>query len=174
MNATNATNNVVQPFSFGEFRSAPGRTLGKFSVLVLRYLMALFFFGSSYNKISMGWLWSDYPRGVFTARLAELDPASLDAQFLSGFVIPWSPLVAWVVTLSVVAVTVSLALGLATRVGGALAVWLMVMFAVGGYYDASLIPLWLIAALFVFLPTGQWFGLDRRLHARHPTSPWFQ
>ena len=150
------------------------RTLGISVVLLLRYLMALFFLGSSYNKISTGWLWSDYARGVFGSRLAEIDPASFSAKFLSQFAIPWYPLVAWIVTLSVVTVTISLALGLATRFGGALAVWLMVMFAIGGYYDASLLPLWLIAALFVVLPTGQWLGLDRRLHARHPASLWFR
>jgi thiosulfate dehydrogenase [quinone] large subunit len=82
--------------------------------------------------------------------------------------------IAWVVTLSVVTVTLSLALGLATRFGAALAIWLMIMFAIGGYYDASLLPLWFIAALFVVFPTGRWFGLDRRLHARYPASRWFR
>jgi thiosulfate dehydrogenase [quinone] large subunit len=50
----------------------------------------------------------------------------------------------------------------------------MAMFAIGGYYDASLIPLWLIAGLFVVLPTGHWLGLDRRLHLKHPHSIWFK
>ncbi len=145
-----------------------------FVLLLLRYLMALFFLGSSINKIGKGWLWSDYSKTVFESRLVELDPATLGARFLSTFAIPWYPLIAWVVTLSVVAVTLSLALGVATRWGAALAVWLMVMFAIGGYYDASLIPLWLIAALFIVFPTGQWFGLDRRLHARYPASLWFR
>ena len=164
----------VQPFRFAEFRTAPARALGKFVVLLLRYLMALFFLGSSLNKLSKGWLWSDYARGVFESRLAELDPATFGAQFLSQFAIPWYPLIAWVVTLSVITVTISLALGLATRWGGALAVWLMVMFAIGGYYDASLLPLWGIAALFVIFPTGRWHGLDRRMHARYPASAWFR
>ena len=166
--------NDIRPFRLSEFRTAPARTLGISILLLLRYLMALFFLGSSVNKISTGWLWSDYARGVFESRLAELDPATFSAKVLSQFAIPRYPLIAWVVTLSVIAVTISLALGLATRFGGALAVWLMVMFAIGGYYDASLIPLWLIAALFVIFPTGQWFGLDRRLHARYSASPWFR
>ncbi len=164
----------VRPFRFAEIRTTPARTLGIAVILLLRYLMALFFLGSSVNKISKGWLWSDYARGVFESRLAELDPATFGAKFLSQFAIPWYPLIAWVVTLSVITVTISLALGLATRWGAALAVWLMVMFAIGGYYDASLLPLWAIAALFVVFPTGRWFGLDRRLHARHPASPWFR
>ena len=166
--------NEIQPFRWGEFRTAPARAVGIGFVLLLRYLMAFFFLGSSLNKIGKGWLWSDYAKGVFESRLAELDPNTFGAQFLGLFAIPWYSLIAWVVTLSVVSVTISLALGLATRYGAALAVWLMVMFAIGGYYDASLIPLWLIAALFVVLPTGQWFGLDRGLHARHPSSRWFR
>ncbi len=164
----------LQPFRFADIRRAPGRTVGIAVVLLLRYLMALFFLGSSINKLSKGWLWSDYARTVFQSRLAELDPATFGAKFLSQFAIPWYPLIAWIVTLSVITVTISLALGLATRWGAALAVWLMVMFAIGGYYDASLLPLWAIAALFVIFPTGRWFGLDRRLHARHPASPWFR
>ncbi len=164
----------VPPLRFRDFRTGIARAMGKSLVLLLRYLMALFFLGSSINKVSQGWLWSDYARGVFESRLAELDPATFGAMFLSSFAIPWYALVAWVVTLTVIAVTISLALGLMTRVGGALAVWVMVMFAIGGYYDASLIPLWLIAALFVVLPTGQWLGLDRRLHARYPGSIWFR
>jgi thiosulfate dehydrogenase [quinone] large subunit len=164
----------VQPFRFSEFRAAPLRSLGVSLVLLLRYLMALFFLGSSINKLSRGWLWSDAARVVFDSRLAELDPDTFGAKFLSNFAIPWYPLVAWVVTLSVIAVTVSFALGLMTRAGAALAVWLMVMFAIGGYYDASLIPLWLIAALFIVLPTSHWLGLDRGLHARYPSSIWFR
>lgn len=166
--------NPAAPFRLGLFRTAPIRALGISFVLLLRYLMALFFLGSSVNKLSQGWLWSDYARGVFESRLPELDPASFGAKFLASFAIPWYVPVAWVVTVTVIAVTLSLALGLATRIGGALAVWLMIMFAIGGYYDASLIPLWLIAALFIVLPTGHWFGLDRGLHARYPTSPWFR
>jgi len=164
----------IQPFRFAGIRTAPARTIGVAVVLLLRYLMALFFLGSSLNKVAKGWLWSDYSRTVFQSRLAELDPATFGAKFLSQFAIPWYPLIAWVVTLSVITVTISLALGLATRWGAALAAWLMVMFAIGGYYDASLLPLWAIAGLFIVLPTGRWFGLDRRLHARHPASPWFR
>lgn len=170
----NAATDEVRPFRFVEIRTTTVRTLGIAFVLMLRYLMALFFLGSSYNKISRGWLWSDTARGIFESRLGELDSSAFGAKFLSNFAIPWYLPVAWVVTLTVVTVTLSLALGLATRVGAALAVWLMIMFAIGGYYDASLIPLWLIAALFVVFPTGRWFGLDRRLHARYPASPWFR
>jgi len=109
-----------------------------------------------------------------TARLAEIEPDSFAAGFLQNFAIPLYVPVSWVVAVGEFAVAVSLCLGLATRFGGALAIWLMVMFAIGGYYDASLLALWLIAALFVVFPTGHWLGMDRKLHARHPGSPWFR
>ena len=72
------------------------------------------------------------------------------------------------------AVAVGMLLGLCTRTAGLIAIFLMVNFALGGYYDASLIVLNLIALIFVVLPTGHWWGLDRRLHQRHPKSIWFR
>ncbi|MDH5256101.1 MAG: hypothetical protein OEW72_09325, partial [Gammaproteobacteria bacterium] len=62
----------VRPLTAAEFRSAPLRALGISGVLLLRYAMALFFLGSFLNKITRGWLWSDYGRPVFDARLAEI------------------------------------------------------------------------------------------------------
>lgn len=157
-----------------EFRTAPLRALGISVVLLLRYAMALFFLGSCINKLTQGWLWSDYGRQVFEQRLAEIDPASFGALFLSRFAIPFYVPVAWVFVATTLIVTVSFSLGLVTRVGGIAAFWLMTMIAIGGYYDASLLPLWLIAVLMILLPTGHWFGLDRRFHARHPASPLFR
>jgi len=163
-----------RPLQFSDFRTRPARALGISVVLLLRYLLALFFLGSTVNKITKGWLWSDYGRKVFEARLAEIDPDSFSGLFLSRFAIPFHIPVAWVFVLTTITVTITLSLGLATRLGGAAAFWLMIMIAIGGYYDASLLPLWAVAALIIVLPTGQWFGLDRRCHARYPASPWFR
>lgn len=143
-------------------------------VVGLRYLMALFFLGSSINKLRGEWLWSDASAVIFRQRLAELDPQTFGAAFLTNFAIPYHQAVSWVFTLTAISVTLSFALGLATRVGGALAVWLMIMIAIGGYYDASLLPLWLVAGLMIVCPSGQWFGLDKNLHARYPKSLWFR
>jgi len=159
-------------WSLAGFRARPVRMTGIVLVLVLRYLYVVFFFGAGINKLP--WLVSDKARQVFTARLAEIEPDSFAAGFLQNFAIPLYVPVSWVVAVGEFAVAVSLCLGLATRFGGALAIWLMVMFAIGGYYDASLLALWLIAALFVVFPTGHWLGMDRKLHARHPGSPWFR
>lgn len=159
-------------WSAASLRARPGRTIGIVLVLALRYLYVVFFFGAGINKLE--WMFSDKARRVFTERLAELDPSTFAATFLEKFAIPLHLPVAWVVGVGEFAVAASLCLGLATRFGGALAIWLMVMFAIGGYYDASLIALWAIAALFVVFPTGHWLGMDRRLHQRHPRSIWFR
>jgi hypothetical protein len=47
---------------------------------------------------------------------------------------------------------------------------MMFAFAIGGYYDASLIILGLMFLPFVILPTGRWHGVDKQLHARYPQS----
>lgn len=164
----------VRPLSVAEFRLAPLRALGVSLVILLRYAMALFFFSSSLNKLRNGWLWSDASSQIFQARLAELDPASFGAQFLSKFAIPFHLPVSWVFVTTTLTVTVTFTLGLAARFGGIAAFWLMIMIGIGGYYDASLLPLWGVAALMIIFPTGRWFGLDRRFHARYPNSPWFR
>jgi thiosulfate dehydrogenase [quinone] large subunit len=161
-------------WSRASFRERPAAMAGIVVVLVLRYLFAIFFLGAGINKLTGGWIWSDKLREVFTARLAELDPGTFGAAFLQNFGIPFYVPIAWTVTIVEFAVAASLFLGLATRTGGVLAIWLMAMFAIGGYYDASLIPLWTIAALFVLLPTGHWLGLDRRLRREHPQVIWFR
>ena len=161
-------------WSRASYKAQPGRMIGVVLVLVLRYLFGLFFLGAGINKLRLGWLWSDKLAQVFTERLAEIDPESFAARFLQDFGIPFDMPIAWVVTIVEFAVAAGLFLGLATRVSGALAVWLMVMFAIGGYYDASLIPLWLIGTLFVIFPTGHWLGMDRRLHHDNPQSVWFR
>jgi hypothetical protein len=54
------------------------------------------------------------------------------------------------------------------------AVLFNLMLTVGGYYDASLIVLTLMYLPAVFLPTGQWQGLDRIMLRRYPGSIWFR
>ena len=165
---------TARALTASQFRAAPFRSLGMAAILVLRYAMALFFVGSTVNKLANGWLWSDYGKQVFVQRLTELDPGSFGARFLTNFAIPFYLPVSWVFVATTVTVSVTFTLGVATRAGGVAAFWLMTMIGIGGYYDASLLPLWLIAALMIVFPTGHWFGLDRHLHARYPGSPWFR
>jgi thiosulfate dehydrogenase [quinone] large subunit len=96
------------------------------------------------------------------------------AAYLTGFLIPNYRLVGIVITLVWAGVAVGLLLGLCTRWAGALAIFATINIGLGGFYDASLIVLGLIALLFVVLPTGHWQGLDRRLHAKYPRSILFR
>lgn len=144
------------------------------TVLVLRYLYGLFYLFATINKIQQNYFFSDYPRQVFVKQLAQIDPDGIMAAYLTGFLIPNYHFVGIVVTLVWAAVTVGLLLGLCTRWAGALAIFATINIGLGGFYDASLIPLGLIAVLFVVLPTGRWFGLDKRLQARYPRSLLFR
>lgn len=140
----------------------------------LRLAFGLFFFAAGINKLRQEWLTTDRLHQVFTERLAELEPGSFAANFLTSFGIPWSLSIAWVVTLVELVAGLCLLLGLATRVNAALAFWLMIMIGIGGYYDASLLPLFAVAAILMVVPAGHWFGLDRRLHGANPGSIWFR
>lgn len=161
-------------FGLQLIKTSPLKGLGIGFILLLRFLFAIFFAGGTFNKFQRDYLFSDYPLNLFTKRLTELDPASLPARYLEGFIIPNAQFVGWVVAWGEAAVTVGLLLGLMTRSAGLIAVFLMVNFALGGYGDASLIPLTLIALLFVIFPTGHWLGLDRRLNQRYPNQLLFK
>lgn len=148
--------------------------MGRGTVLGLRYFYGLFYLLAFINKVQMGYAWTDYPKQVFLKQLAQIDPNGLMAAYLTGFLIPNYRLVGIVITLVWAGVAVGLLLGLCTRWAGALAIFATVNIGLGGFYDASLIVLGLIALLFVVLPTGQWQGLDRRLHAKYPRSILFR
>jgi thiosulfate dehydrogenase [quinone] large subunit len=143
-------------------------------VLALRYLMALFFVGAAINKWTHGWLWTDKLHRVFIERLGEVDPESFGAWFLEHVGIPYYGVFAALVTLGETAIALGLLFGCVTRGAAIGAMICMSGFAIGGYYDASLIVLALMFLPLVLLPTGRWLGLDRRLHARHPNSIWFK
>ena len=142
--------------------------------LLLRYFYGLFYLFATINKYQRNYMFSDYPHEIFTQQLEVIDPDGIMAAYLQGFLIPNYHLVGAVVTLVWTGVTVGLLLGVGTRWAGVLAIFATVNIGLGGFYDASLIPLGLIALLFVVLPTGHWFGLDRRLHERYPGSILFR
>lgn len=80
----------------------------------------------------------------------------------------------FLVTAGECAVAIGLTLGLMTRTAAIGAMLLMLAFAAGAYYDASLIALALMFLPFVLLPTGHWLGVDRRLAQRYPNQIWFR
>ena len=155
-------------FSLEVFRSRPWAASGMMIVIVLRYLMALFFTGAAINKWRQGYLWSDYLRQVFSNRLEEIDPESYGAWFIEHVGIPYYVPLAWLVTLAETACALGLLLGLMTRGAALGAMLLMFAFAIGGFYDASLIALALVFLPFLLLPTGRWHGLDSRMERRFP------
>jgi thiosulfate dehydrogenase (quinone) large subunit len=159
--------------SSGSKRGFAGK-LGRGTVLGLRYFYGVFYLLAFINKLRQGYAWTDYPKQVFVERLAQIDPDGVMAAYLTNFLIPNYRLVGIVVTLVWAGVAVGLLLGLCTRWAGALAIFATVNIGFGGFYDASLIVLGLIALLFVVLPTGHWQGLDRRLHAKYPGSMLFR
>jgi thiosulfate dehydrogenase [quinone] large subunit len=146
--------------------------IGKKSLLVLRFFLALFFLSAAINKWQENYLFSDKLLRVFAERIQEIDPESIGAWFLEHIGLPfWQPL-AWYVCWGETLIALGLCLGVLTRVSSAGAMIMMLSFAVGGYYDASLIVLALLFLPFAVLPTGRWLGLDRRFFLRYESS-WF-
>lgn len=162
--------------SFGRalLRQRPGKAVAIGFALFLRLLYALFFLGASVNKFQKDYMFSDYPLKVFTQRLAEIDPGSFGAKYLGDIIIPNYHFFGWFITWGELLAGVGLLVGLMTRWSAFLAFWICLNIGLGGFYDASLIPLGAIALLYVFLPSGHWLGLDRRLLARYPGSIWFR
>lgn len=164
------------PFSWGlaSLKARPLRYLGVFTVIFLRSFMGVFYLFAGLNKFRQGYLWSDYLKGLLEQRLTEIDPASFAAAFLTHFALPLHMPTAYIVCLGEIAAGVMLLFGVMSRTGAWIALWFIVMFGIGGYYDASLIPLGLICLLIALTPSGRWLGFDRRLHARRPDSLWFR
>jgi thiosulfate dehydrogenase [quinone] large subunit len=150
------------------------RKFGRGLVLALRYLVAVFFTFAAINKWRENYLFSDKLHRVLSARLQEIDPESFGAWFIENLGLPYYQPMAWMVCWGETFIALGLLFGFMTRWAALGAVAFNLMLTIGGYYDASLIVLTLMYLPVVFLPTGQWFGLDRRMLQRHPGSIWFR
>jgi hypothetical protein len=62
----------------------------------------------------------------------------------------------------------NLLLGITTRWAAGMSLFILFNLAIGGYYDAWLLPFFILNILFVTKPSGQWLGLDRMLARRYP------
>ena len=142
--------------------------------LLLRTLFAVFWLVAGINKIVNGWLTSDLLKQAFLNRLTEMPPDAFASVFLQNFAIPLHVLLAWIITWGELYSAVGLLLGLTTRLSAAVSLFLLFGFAIGGYYDASLIPFFLLVAAFLWWPSGLWLGLDRPLARRYPHIRWFR
>jgi thiosulfate dehydrogenase (quinone) large subunit len=167
-------------WSLSSMKERPLRYLGVASAIFVRYFMGLFFFAAGLNKVQKDWMWSDYLKEVFQARIADLhklEPSAINSfglQYLEHFALPLYVPIAYIVSLGEFYVGIACFLGLTSRWAGAVAFFLMFNFAIGGYYDSSLLPLMALALVIVFTPNGHWLGLDHRYAVRYPRSILFR
>jgi len=157
-----------------EMKHNPLKKVGIIVFLVGRYLFAAFFLYGFWRKLTKGWLWSDLMLGFFTKRFAELPAGSFQASYLEHFAIPLAFPIAWIVTVGELIIGLSLLAGFAVRANAALALFLVLNFAAGGYYNLSLPPFMIFSVLMMLLPSGHWLGVDKQLHHRYPDSIWFK
>ncbi|HHE31286.1 MAG TPA: DoxX family membrane protein [Chlorobaculum parvum] len=164
------------------------KATGVILVLLLRYLYTLLFLYGFAHKIMHGWIWSDILTQHFTERLGELriaaetaaagsfeaSVAAFQASYLAHFAIPMVIPIGWIVTIGELIIGVALLLGVTTRINAAFGLFMLLNFAAGGYYNETIPPLIIMSVLFMVLPTGQWLGLDRSLHRKHPNSMLFK
>lgn len=155
-------------------RRHPVRFLGILLNLVFRLLFAVFWLAAGTNKINKGWLTTDILKRIFEDRLTEMPPDSFQVLYLQSFAIPLYKLVAWVVTFGELYVGIGLLLGLTTRWAAAMSLFILFNLSLGGYFDASLIPFFILSIVFIAWPSGRWLGLDRRFARRNPESRWFR
>ena len=139
-----------------------------------RYLFAAFFLYGFWHKLVKGWLWSDLMQGFFIKRLGELPASSFQALYLEQFAIPLAYPIAWIVTVGELIIGLGLVFGFAVRANAAFALFMVLNFAAGGYYNHSLPPFMLFAIMMMIFPSGLWLGLDKRLHLQYPESIWFK
>ena len=154
-------------------RSHPLRTTGVVVHILLRTLFGIFWLAAGVNKVRKDWMTTDILKEIFMDRLEWLPPDTFTALYLQYFAIPLYKLVAWVVTFGELYAAVGLLLGLTTRWAAGVSLFILFNLAIGGYYDASLIPFFILNFLFLSKPSGQWLGLDRYLVRRFPGSRWF-
>jgi len=152
----------------------PLKSAGIILFLSGRYIFALFFLYGFWHKLAKGWLWSDLMHFYFLKRLAELPAESFQALYLQNFAVPWAYPIAWIVTVGELIIGIGLMFGVAVRANAAFALFLVLNFAAGGYYNLSLPPFMLFSILMMIFPSGHWLGLDRSLHYKYPASIWFK
>ncbi len=152
----------------------PFNKVGIILFLAGRYLFAAFFLYGFWHKLVKGWLWSDLMQGFFTTRLGELPASSFQALYLEQFAIPLAYPIAWIVTIGELIIGLGLVFGFAVRANAAFALFMVLNFAAGGYYNLSLPPFMLFAIMMMLLPSGHWLGLDKQLHHKYPESIWFR
>ncbi len=150
------------------------RKIGIIHFLLGRYLFAAFFLYGFWHKLVKGWLWSDLMQGFFIKRLAELPANSFQASYLEHFAIPLALPIAWIVTIGELIIGLGLVFGVAVRFNAAFALFMVLNFAAGGYFNFTLPPFMAFAIMMMMLPSGHWLGFDKHLHHKYPDAIWFK
>ena len=170
----NSVQTLSSPWDINWIKQHPIRFLGVILHLVLRTLFAIFWLVAGINKINKDWLTTDIVKDIFMQRLTELPPDSFAVFYLQTFAIPLHNLVAWAVTIGEIYSGLALLLGWTNRWAAGVALFILVNFSLGGYYDASLIPFYLLTFAFMVYPSGHWLGLDRYFIRKYPGSILFR
>ena len=168
------TNCNTPIWSLTWIRQHPVRFAGIILHLLLRTLFGIFWLAAGMNKINKGWLSTDILERIYLDRLTEMPPDSFAVLYLQSFAIPMYKLTAWVLAFGELYVAIGLLLGLTTRWAAGVSLFILINLAIGGYYDASLLPFFILNIIFLCWPSGQWLGLDRVLSKRFPGVRWFK
>jgi thiosulfate dehydrogenase [quinone] large subunit len=174
-----STDTITPPVVAGDraawpsLRKSPGRFLGLALAVFLRLFYGLFFFLAGLNKVLGTWDGA-WVTEIFEQRLTELNPDSFASFYIENFAMHVTGLIAFVVTWGEFVAGAGLLLGLCTRWAALLALFILINIAIGGYFDASLLPFFAINVAACIWPLGQKFGLDRFLHRRLPDSILFR
>ena len=140
-------------WSFHGFKTYPIRYFGILLLILLRTFFASFWLLAGINKVKNEWISSDILKEIFLQRLTELPPDSLAVLYLSNFAIPFYKMIAYIVTVGELYSAIGLLIGLTTKWSAIMSLFILLNFAIGGYYDASLIPFFILVFLFVKFPT---------------------
>ena len=165
---------VANVWSFEWIRQHPVKFFGIVLHLILRTLFAVFWLAAGINKVNKGWLNTDILKNIFLDRLNDIPPDAFAVFYLENFALPLWLVVAWVVTIGEIYSAIGLLLGITTRIAAAVSLFILVNLAIGGYYDASLIPFFILNFAFLYWQSGHWLGFDRFLTKRYPDSPLFK
>ena len=172
MKSTTTEKNNALSWSWGWIKNNPVKFFGIILNIIFRLLFGLFFLLAGVNKLRKDWMTSDLLEVIFLQRLTELDPSSFAFTYLTEFALPFYPLVACVVTLGELAVGIGLFFGIATRLASLGGFFIIFNLAIGGYYDASLLPFFMLSLIFMKYPSGHWLGFDGALHKKFPRYTW--
>lgn len=169
-----AARGFAEVWRWAWIKAHPVRFVGIILHLLFRTLFAVFWLAAGINKVVKDWLTSDILKQIFLDRLTEMPPDAFASLFLQNFAIPLYVLVAWVITIGELYSAVGLLVGVTTRLAAGVSLFILFGLAIGGYYDASLLPFFILNFIFLAWPSGLWLGFDRWLARRYPDSRWFR